>query len=72
MLNYNIMNNIHTNGIHTYINCKRKLLHCSETINFNKICLRKKHAPKYEYAHKNISTDNEAARKHKRKLIHYA
>jgi hypothetical protein len=60
MVKYNTMNSSHTNDMYTCTNCKHKLLHCNANINFNKICLRKKLAPKY--ARMKIPTDYEAAR----------
>jgi hypothetical protein len=58
---YNIMNCSQTKSIYTYLNCKRKLLHCNANINFNKTCLKKKSVPKY--AQINIKINNIAARK---------
>jgi hypothetical protein len=39
---YNIMNCNQTKSIYTYLNCKRKLLHCNANINSNKTCLKKR------------------------------
>jgi hypothetical protein len=55
------MKSSHTNGIYTYMNCKRTLLHCKANIKFNKSCLKKKLIP--NYARINIPTYNNAAKK---------
>jgi hypothetical protein len=47
MLKYNIVNSCHTKGIYSYVNCKRKLLHCNANISFNKTCLKQRLVPKY-------------------------
>jgi hypothetical protein len=50
-----------TKGIYNYMNCKRKLLHCNTSINFNKTCLRKRLVPKYPYM--KIPVNNKAAKR---------
>jgi hypothetical protein len=55
------MNSSHTNGIYTYMNCKRKLLHCNANIKFNHTCLKKKLIP--NYVRIKVPTYNNAAKK---------
>jgi hypothetical protein len=52
MIWYNIMNSS-KKTIESFLNCKRKLLHCNVNINFNTTCLKIKIVPKYVH----IKTD---------------